>query len=611
MTKLIAMLPVLLSWMVLFVHGASLRGSDSASPRIEEAMVSMRDGVKLHTVLFHPRSSDSTQKFTAIVDRSPYGYYDLEWITDIFVPFGFVAIGQDMRGTEMSEGNFSMWQTDANDSRDLGDWIVQQSWSNGKVFTFGASADGMGSFQTIKSSPSWLQAQYIAWAPSQMYQILFPYGAYKQKTAEDWLLGVTMPNPDVVNDNIKTVHEHEMRDDFWASVELSDEDYAKVSFPNAFWGGWYDLFQLGTLQAFEGYNYKSAENVRRTSVITVDPLGHCLEGAEFFTENAVLGRTGVMLAQLFATYGIFPVQRSEIKNVTFYVMSSNDDAGKGVGQYWTSLETWPAPRMVDYFLHADGTASTSRPSSSEVTSTSYKYDPADPVPTFGGNNLPESIGGSIPCGPLDQTPADQRADVLKFQTPVLTEELALTGPLLATLYVSSDVIDTDFTVKISDVYPTGEARLLQDNAMRMRWRENGLSPVYIEKDKVYRLEINLWNTSYIVAPGHALRVSVSSSNFPRFSINPNNGLLLADVNYPGANITATNTIFHSQVYASKVSLPVVNRHQIPEVHILKEVQKMYPQLTETFVRERVSIVNQMATNALRGRSRRNAVKKTA
>jgi len=88
-------------------------------------------------------------------------------------------------------------------------------------------------------------------------------------------------------------------------------------------------------------------------------------------------------------------------------------------------------------------------------------------------------------------------------------------------------------------------------------------------------------------------------------------LLLADVNYPGANITATNTIFHSQVYASKVSLPVVNRHQIPEVHILKEVQKMYPQLTETFVRERVSIVNQMATNALRGRSRRNAVKKTA
>jgi len=608
----VSILPLLLAWFAVVANAASLRGNSNQTPkRIEETMVTMRDGVKLHTVLFHPRSSDTTQKFTAIVDRSPYGYYDLEWIADIFVPFGFVSIGQDMRGTEMSEGNFTMWQSDANDSRDLGDWIVQQPWSNGKVFTFGASADGMGSFQTIKTNPEWLQAQYIAWAPSKMYEILFPYGAYKQKTAEDWLLGVTMPNPDVVYDNIQTVHEHEAHDSFWAAVELSDEDYAKVNFPNAFWAGWYDLFQLGTLQAYDGYNFQSNPAVQRSSVITVDPLGHCLEGAEFFTENAVMGRTGVMLAQLFATYGVFPVQRSEIKNVTFYVMSSNDDAGKGVGQYWTSLEYWPTPRMVDYYLHADGSASTSHPSTSETKSTSFKYDPADPVPTLGGNNLPDSIGGSIPCGPLDQTPADQRADVLKFQTGFQTEELALTGPLLATLYVSSDVKDTDFTVKISDVYPTGEARLLQDNALRMRWRDGGLTPTYIEKDKVYKLEINLWNTSYIVAPGHALRISVSSSNYPRFSVNPNNGLLLADVNYPGENITATNTIYHSPIYASKVSLPVVNKHQIPAVHILKEVEKMYPTLTESFVRERVEAVNQMATNALRGRLRANKNKAAA
>lgn len=94
MTKLIAILPALLAWFALSVHGASLRGVDPTPKRIEEVMVSMRDGIQLHTVLFYPRSSDSNQKFTAIVDRSPYGYYDLEWITDIFVPFGFMAIGQ-------------------------------------------------------------------------------------------------------------------------------------------------------------------------------------------------------------------------------------------------------------------------------------------------------------------------------------------------------------------------------------------------------------------------------------------------------------------------------------------------------------------------------------
>ena len=296
---------------------------------------------------------------------------------------------------------------------------------------------------------------------------------------------------------------------------------------------------------------------------------------------------------MLEVYGIRPVTRTQIRNVTFYVMSSNDSAGNDVGNYWTSLDTFPAARATDYFLNADGTLSTTRSGSAAV---SYKYDPADPVPTMGGNNLPDSIGGSIPCGPMDQSEVDQRADVLKFQTPVLNEELALTGALLATLYVSSDAIDTDFTVKISDVFPTGEVRILQDNAVRMRWRENTLTPVYMTQGEVYKVEMNLWNTSYVVAPGHALRVSVSSSNFPRFSVNPNNGIVVDDAAYPGANITATNTLYMQEEYPSKVTLPVVpfRKIQMPEVHVLKEVQLAYPHLTEEYVREHMSTVDALA-----------------
>merc|ERR1740127_327905 len=99
----------------------------------------------------------------------------------------------------------------------------------------------------------------------------------------------------------------------------------------------------------------------------------------------------------------------------------------------------------------------------------------------------------------------------------MEEPLALMGPMLATLYVSSDSIDTDFMVKISDVYPTGEARLLQDSAVRMRWREGSRDPMYVVPGEVYEVEVGLWNTSYIIAEGHALRFSVASSNFPRFS----------------------------------------------------------------------------------------------
>ena len=128
-------------------------------------------------------------------------------------------------------------------------------------------------------------------------------------------------------------------------------------------------------------------------------------------------------------------------------MSSNDEAGRNAGQYWTSLDTWPTPKMTNYYFHSDGTLSTTRPSTSEsIDHTSYKVDPANPILTVGGNNLPPDIGGSIHCGPMDQSEVDKREDVLLFETPVLTSDLPLTGGLYATLYVSSDAIDTDFMV---------------------------------------------------------------------------------------------------------------------------------------------------------------------
>lgn len=116
---------------------------------------------------------------------------------------------------------------------------------------------------------------------------------------------------------------------------------------------------------------------------------------------------------------------------------------------------------------------------------------------------------------MDQNEVDDRDDVLVFETEVMEDALYLTGPLLANLFVSSDAVDTDFSVKISDVYPTGEALIISDQTFRMRWRENGDAPDMIVNGTVYNIEVNVWNTSYAVAPGHALRFTVSSSNYPR------------------------------------------------------------------------------------------------
>ena len=541
----------------------------------QEIMLPMRDGVKLHTIIHFPRGRKD-EKFPTLIDRSPYGYDDMEWVTDLLLPFGFVALGQDIRGTEQSEGNFTLYELDAFDSRDLGDWIVTQEWSDGRIFTVGASADGLASFQVPMTNPPWLAGQYMIWAPADMYNVILTQGAYKQKTAEDWLLGLSMPNPDVVYDNIEFVHKNEMRTAVWDKIALDSRKYGFVNYPNAFWAGWWDLFLKETLAAFDGYNTQSTEVWRGQSKIVIDPCGHCIQAAEFYTENAIQGRTGLVIAQLFEVMGVTPRHsRSAIKNVTFYVMSSNDDAGKKAGQFWTTLDSFPVPVMTDYFLNADKKMSTK--ALPKQDSFSYKTDPNDPIPTAGGANLPDSIGGSIPCGPLDQSEVDKRDDMVLFNTDVFADELALSGPMLAKLFVSSDMIDTDFMVRISDVYPTGEVRLIQDNAVRMRWREETLTPVPMEKGQIYEITVNLWNTSYVVAPGHALRVAVQSSNFPRFSVNGNNGVLLADPLYPGTLQVATNTLFvGGDKYPSRLLLPVVDkRRQMPEIHILKEVSSVY------------------------------------
>ena len=523
----------------------------------------------------------------------------MEWFSDLLLPFGFAGVGQDMRGTEMSEGNFTMWQADKFDSKDLGDWIVSQPWSNGEIYTIGASADGIGSLQTVKTNPKWLKGQYIIWCTSEAFEFMFPGGTYKQQTAEDWLKGLTMPNPDYVNTDIEIVHQNEAYTDWWAGVEVSDEQFGLVDYPTGVFAGWYDLFLQGSISAWRGFNEKS--QLPGNSVLFIDPCGHCLEAGAYFPQHTVDGRSAIALAQIYETFGVRKNKRDfAVKQVTFYVMSSNDDAGHKAGNYWTSMDAFPQAKATEFYLMGDKTISMNAPTSDSSASTQYKHDPANPIPTLGGNNLPASIGGDIPCGPLDQSPIDSRDDVLTFDLPVSTEELVLTGSMKATLYVSSDAIDTDFMVRISDVYNNdeGTVALIMDNAIRMRWRETTLEPVYMEKGTVYKITVDLWTTSYIVAPGHQLRVAISSSNYPRFSVNNNNGVVLDDSTYPGEQITAINTLYHSGEYPSSITLPVVSKKDLPEIHVLHAVQSEYPHITDQLISKFSKYLEQKASKKL-------------
>lgn len=552
----------------------------SAMPnRTWTTYVDMRDGVKLHTRIVVPRDYVDGDKLTIIMDRSPYGQFGIELLDDLFVPAGFIAVGQDMRGTGLSEGRFSNWKADANDSEDLGNWLVQQPWSNGEIYTFGASADGLGAFTTNYNAPSWLSSQYYIWTSSIGYEVIYPNGALLYNLLNRWITG-TVRDYDI-DKCYGEFMENEAETDWWEDLTFTGnyDLVKKGSF--GFWAGWYDIFLVGNLAAYEGYNTEASAGAQHNSVLLIDPCGHCQDAAKYFSEDIIAGRTALGLMQAYATFGSRPVKRNNIKNVTFYVMSSNDDEGKAAGQFWTTMEAFPPATMTPYYLHGDGTAGLEPPETDATPSTSFVYDPTDVIATQGGNNL----FSDAPCGPLDQQEIDRRADVLVFETPKASEPLYLTGALNAHLHLSSDAIDTDFMVRISDVYPSGEARLIQDSAVRMRWRNGGTVPQYMEAGQVYPTYVSLWNTSYVVAPGHSLRFALSSSNYPRFSINRNNGALLADEdNYPGDNITAVNTVHHSNTYPSYIELPVVSKRDLPVLHDLKaEFEMSYPNMDYDFV----------------------------
>jgi len=241
-----------------------------------------------------------------------------------------------------------------------------------------------------------------------------------------------------------------------------------------------------------------------------------------------------------------------------------------VGGRWRDEPAWPLARAAptDFFLHAGGGLSTVTPSASPPTS--YRFDPADPVPAIGG---PVSSQGDLmqagaqdqrrrldlwPC--TDEGPLAERADVLVFQTEPLAAPVEVVGPLVVKLWASSDGPDTDFTAKLVDVYPPnpdfpdGLALNVADGILRARYRDSRVRPTMLEPGRPYELTITLYPTALVFMPGHRIRVDISSSHFPRFDVNPNTG---EPLNANTGWRVATNSVFHDPEHRSRIVLPVV------------------------------------------------------
>jgi len=230
---------------------------------------------------------------------------------------------------------------------------------------------------------------------------------------------------------------------------------------------------------------------------------------------------------------------------------------------WQSSENWPPENTekVTLYLNSEGKANsvfgdgklTSNPPGPEDHPDGFTYDPHFPVPVHGGGFC--CMGSEYQPGSFDQRQIEARHDILVYSTEPLKEGVEISGPVEITLYVSSDVKDTDFTVKLVDVCPDGRAYNLCDTIQRVRYREGYDKEVFMEKGRIYKVPVSSMSTSNYFLPGHRIRIEVSSSNFPRYARNLNTG----GNNYDETEaVVAHNKVHHSDVYPSQIRVFMVN-----------------------------------------------------
>ena len=352
-------------------------------------------------------------------------------------------------------------------------------------------------------------------------------------------------------------------DPAWYKGGLWHDDM-KLDVPGLWFMSWYDVSVGPNLSMFNHVRKHARADVAGQQWAVIAPVAHCAYTRA--AADTVVGERSMGDARLDydeIVYGFFDkflkgekdTRLDKLAKVSYFTMGTNE---------WRSSDTWPpagASETTFYLasggransLYGDGALQGARPDVDRPDT--FTYDPANPVLSRGGNVC--CTGNAIQPGAFDQRPNEARADVLVYTSEPFAETTELSGPIVPTLYVSSDARDTDFTVKVLDVAPDGRAYNLDESVQRMRYRNGYDKPLaWMERGRVYQVTLQPLTTSNTFRPGHRLRIEVSSSNFPRFDRNLNTG----GNNYDETSgRVARNSVHHSKKYPSRVSVTVVPR----------------------------------------------------
>jgi len=341
-------------------------------------------------------------------------------------------------------------------------------------------------------------------------------------------------------------------------------DDMPINVPGFWFMSWYDVSIGPNLAAYNHVRQTARPEIGEQQYAVIAPTLHC--GYKRATEDTVVGERSMGDARLdydALTYGWFDHFLKGEDNHVLEKMPKVKYFTMGLNR-WQTSDTWPpkgAQPMTLYLgsggkansLTGDGALASAAPGADSPDS--FTYDPMNPVPSYGGNVC--CTGNAVAGGAFDQRKMEARADILVYTSEPLREGTEVSGPIEPTLYVSSDAKDTDFTVKLIDVYPDGKAYNLDETIQRMRYRDGYEKPlVWMEAGKVYKVALQPMTTSNYFDAGHRIRIEISSSNFPRFDRNLNTG----GNNYDESKgVVAHNAVHHSAQYPSHVTLSVVKK----------------------------------------------------
>ena len=526
-------------------------------------MVAMRDGVRLETYVYVP---EGRPPWPVLLARCLYGRREpLVTKTHQLVAAGFVVVLQNVRGRHGSEGELPGRNPTPEDGYDTISWLTQQHWCDGQVGTFGNSALAAAQVWTAFMAHPAHKAMSPAVLPFGMMSrlggaillhqpVLWYFFSQSNKELRpfeeiDWMQHLKhLPVVDILDKldgPVEAYRRSIVEPGTYMTRPGKPEQFASLHAANLMVTGWYDHCMTGPIDFFMQTQICGTAAQKQKTHLIIGPWDHSMSQGEYdFGPEAkrdLIGLDCDFFARHLKQDGATPV----LPPVRIFVMGRNQ---------WRDENEWPLQRAVPtpWFIHGDGSLSTNNPSDDPPQS--FVYDPADPVPTLGGANSGPAVALPMSRGPRDQRPVLDRDDVLLFRSEPLSHAMEVTGPLKMVLYASSSARDTDFTAKLMDIAPDGNARLLTDGVVRARYRHGLDRPQPLEPNEVVRYEIDLWFTSNEFQPGHRIALAISSSNFPRLDRNLNTG---GDNHRDTHFITAKQTIFHDCQRPSHLLLPVV------------------------------------------------------